>query len=111
MKTAIAIVLLLSFGARAADAGFDVLAVNRAVIDEQLPDGGVGGRHLVERGCWLSDAYCLGYAQELVDLRAQNKSLKTQSRDDPVAWLIAFAVVGGLLVGGVAGYALGVHGP
>ncbi len=83
------------------DGGFgDTAAVHQAVIDEQLADGGVGRRLLVVGGCWLSESYCVGYAGELADSRAQNGYFRQHVGDAPYLWMLGASGAGVLLGGG-----------
>lgn len=101
MVSALFIALLLAQDAGASDGGFgDATAVHQAVIDEQLLDGGVGRRLLVNGGCWLSESYCVGYAGELADDRAQLGYFRQHVSDDPYLWVLGAAGTGVLLGSG-----------
>ncbi len=107
MRIAIALVVAIAMPARAeldaGSAGPDVVDVSRAVIDELLPDGGVGARIVLIGGCWLSSEYCMGYSKELADKRDRVKYLEEHSADAPKAWITGALVIGAVL-GAAAGY-------
>ncbi len=96
--SAAALIVVLLLAQASPDGGLsdggagDTVAVHKAVIDEQLPDGGVGRRLVVVGGCWLSDAYCVGYAGELADLRRQNGWWAIHGADVQYLWVVGAGV-------------------
>lgn len=71
--------------------------VESAIV--RTPDGGVA---LVPSGCYLEEGRCLGVAQELARLRAENAELKRAPVETPLGLVVALAL------GLVAGLGLGV---